>query len=158
MQLDDLCTQPCRSLDCLRIGLDEQRHADSGAFQRLDKMAQMVLAAHHVEPAFGGFLLALLRHQAAGMRHMAQRDGEHLVGGRHLQVERPGQLALQAGDVGIGDMAPVLAQMRRNAVGAGLDGQMGGTRGIGVPTAARVTDGGDVVDVDAQAEMGGRET
>jgi hypothetical protein len=48
--------------------------------------------------------------------------------------------------------------VRRDAVGAGLNGQMGGTRRIGVPAAARVADGGNVVDVDAQAEMGGRGT
>ena len=138
------------------IGLDEQRHADAGALQRLDIMAQMVLAAHHVEPALGGFLLALLRHQAAGVRHVAQGDGQHLVGGRHLQVEGPGQLALEPGDVGIGDVAAVLAQVRRDAVGAGLDGQMRGTQRVGMPAAARVADGGHVVDVDAEAQMGRR--
>ena len=156
VQLDDLRAQPGCGFDCLRVGLDEKRHPDAGVFQRLDKMAQMVLAAHHIEPALGGLLLALLRHQAAGVRYMAQGDGEHLVGGRHLQVEGPGQFALQPGDVGIRDVAPVLAQMRRNAVGARLDGQMRGTQGVGVPAAARVADGGDVIDVDAQAEVGRR--
>jgi hypothetical protein len=48
--------------------------------------------------------------------------------------------------------------VRRDAVGASLDGQMGGTRGIGMTAAARVADGGNVIDVDAQAEMGGRGT
>ena len=87
---------------------------------------------------------------------MAQRDGEHLVGGRHLEVERPGQLALEPGDVGIRDVAPVLAQVRGDAVGARLDGQMRGAQGVGMPAAARVADGGDVIDVDAKAEVGRR--
>ena len=121
--------------------------------QLLDVVAQMVLAARHVEPALGGLLLALLRHQAAGMRHVAQRDGQHLVGGGHLEVERPGQLALEPGDVGIGDVAAILAQVRGDAVGARLHGQVRGAQRIGMAAAAGVADGGDVVDVDAEAQM-----
>ena len=136
-----------------RLGLDEERHADAGRLQRLDDVAQMVLAPRHVEPALGGALLALLRHQAAGVRHVAQRDGEHLVGGGHLEVEGPGQLALEPGDVVVGDVAAVLAQVRGDAVGARLHGQVGGAQRIGMPAAARVADGGDVVDVDAQAQV-----
>ena len=92
------------------------------------------------------------------MRHVAQRDGQHLVGGGHLEVERPGQLALEAGDVGIRDVAAILAQVRGDAVGAGLDGQMRGAQRIGMPAAARVADGGHVVDVDAEAQMRGRKS
>ena len=109
----------------------------------------------HVEAAFGGALLALLGHEAAGVRHMPQRDGEHLVGGGHLEVEGPGQLALETGDVVVGDVAAILAQVRGDAVGAGLDGKVGGAQRIGMPAAARVADGGDVVDVDAQAQARG---
>ncbi len=85
---------------------------------------------------------------------MAQRDGEHLVGRRHLQIERAGQLALEARDVIVGDVAAVLAQVRRDAVGARLDGEVRGAHGIGMPAATRVADGGDVVDVHAQAKIG----
>ena len=84
---------------------------------------------------------------------MAQRDGEHLLGGGHLEVERPGQLALEPGDVVIGDVAAVLAQVGGDAVGARLDGEVRGAQRIGMAAAARVADGGDVVDVDAKAQM-----
>ena len=106
-----------------------------------------------VEPALGGALLALLRHQAAGVRHVAQGDGQHLLGRRHLEIERPGQLALEPGDVGVGDVAAILAQVRGDAVGAGLDGQLRGAQRIGMAAAARVADGRDVVDVDAEAQV-----
>jgi hypothetical protein len=46
--------------------------------------------------------------------------------------------------------------MRRDAVGARLDGQMRGTQGVGVPAATRVADGGNVIDVDAKTEVGRR--
>ena len=84
---------------------------------------------------------------------MPERDGQHLVGGRHLEVERPRQLALEPGDVGVGDVAAVLAQMRGDAVGARLHGEVRGAQRIGMAPAARVADGGDVVDVDAEAQL-----
>ena len=91
------------------------------------------------------------RQQACGT--WRKRDREHLVGGRHLEIERPGQLALEAGDVVVGDVAAILAQVRGDAVGAGLDGQVGGAQRVGMAPAARVADGGDVVDVDAEAQV-----
>src|SRR5580698_5402605 len=42
--------------------------------------------------------------------------------------------------------------MRCNAVGAGLDRKHRGAHRIGMPPAARVADGGDVIDVDAEAK------
>ena len=116
-------------------------------------MAQVVLAAHDIEAAFGGALLALLGNEAAGMRQVAKRNRQHLVGGGHLEIERPGQLALEPGDVGIRDVPAILAQVRGDAVGAGFDGQMRGAQRIGMPAAARIADGRDVVDVDAEAQM-----
>ena len=84
---------------------------------------------------------------------MAQRDRQHLLGGSHLQVERPGQLALEPGNIGIGDVAAVLPQMRGDAVGAGLDRQMRSAQGIGMAAAAGVADGRHVIDVDPEAQM-----
>ncbi len=51
-----------------RVGLDEERDADAGIVQPGDVGRQMVVPAHHIEPALGGALLALLRHQADGVR------------------------------------------------------------------------------------------
>ncbi len=59
--------------------------------------------------------------------------------------------------VGIADVAAILAQMRRDAVGAGLDGEVRRAHGIGQRAAAGVADGRDMVDVDAEAEETGGE-
>ena len=61
---------------------------------------------------------------------------------------------LQPGDVVVADVAAVLAQMRGDAVGARRDRELGGAHRIGMASAARVADGGDVVDVDAEAQTG----
>ena len=60
----------------------------------------------------------------------------------------------QPRDVVIDDVAAILAQMRGDAIGAGRNRSLGGLDWIGMPPAARVADGGDVVDVDAEAQEG----
>ena len=117
---------------------------------------QVVVAADDVEPALGRALGALFRHQAAGVRLDAQGDVEHLVGRRHLEIERLGDRRLQPLHVVVADVAAILAQMRGDAVGAGLDRQQRGAHGIGNRAAARVAHGRDMVDVDAQPQRGHR--
>ena len=55
-------------------------------------------------------------------------------------------------DVGVLDMAPVLAQVRSDAVGAGVLAQSRGRHRIGLVGLARLTERGDVIDVNAQAK------
>ena len=111
------------------------------------------MAADHVQPAFGGALGALFRHQAAGVRLGFQGDVEHLLGRRHFEIQRRGDVVLEPRHVLVADMAAILAQMRGNAVGAGLDRHLRRAQGIGQPAAARVAQGGDMVDVHAEAEF-----
>jgi hypothetical protein len=40
------------------------------------------------QTALGRHLLASLGHQTGGVRAVMQGDGQHLVGHRHLEVER----------------------------------------------------------------------
>ena len=82
----------------------------------------MVVLPGGVEPALGRALLALLGDDAGGVRAVAQRDREHLLGRRHLEVQRQVDLGHQPVDVVVGDVAAVLAQVGGDAVGAGLGG------------------------------------
>jgi hypothetical protein len=109
--------------------------------------------ARHVEAAFGGALLASLRHQAGGVRAEPQRDRRHLVGRRHLEIERLCETLHQARHVVVPDMAAVLAQMRRDAVGARRYRDLGRAQRIGMPPAARVAQGRHMVDVDPKAQL-----
>ena len=86
------------------------------------------------------------------------RDGDvhHLAGRRHFEVERLGDAGLEPRDIVVADVAAILAQMRGDAVGAGRDRDLGGLQRIGMAPAARVAHGRDVVDVDAEAQLGGR--
>ncbi len=81
------------------------------ALLRHDEMGERVLLARDLEAALGGALLALLRHDTDCMRAMAQGDRLHLGGRGHLEVERQRQFRRQRGDIGVGDVAAILAQM-----------------------------------------------
>ena len=59
---------------------------------------------------------------------------------------------LQPRDIVVGNMPAVFAQMRGDAVGAGRLRQDGGAHRIGIVAAARIAHGGDVIDVDAEAQ------
>ena len=89
------------------------------------------------------------------MRAGVERDRQHLVGRRHLQIERDRQFGGEPRDVAVGDMAPVLSQVRGDAVGTRLRSEQRRAHRIGIAGAARVADGRDVIDVDAQAQRHG---
>ncbi len=115
------------------------------------------MAADDVEPAFRRALGAPLGHQAGGVRLGLERDVQHLLGRRHLEIERLGDLwlgdfGLEPGHVGVANVAAILAQMRRYAVRARLDGEQSGAHRVRPLAAARVADGGDVIDVHAEAD------
>ena len=82
---------------------------------------------------------------------MAKRDLQHLLGRRHLEVERQVDLGHQAVDIAVGDVAPVLAQMRSDSIGSRRRGAFRCTYRVGMVPAARVPDRRDMVDIDAQA-------
>ena len=90
------------------------------------------------------------------MRADAERDVEHRLGRGHFEIERLLDRGLEAAHVLVVDVAPVLAQMRGDAVRSGVDGDEGRADRIGKRPAARVAHGGDMVDVDAQAKRGHR--
>ena len=83
---------------------------------------------------------------------VARRLLLHLAG---VEVQRQVDLGHQPVDIFVGDVTPVLAEMRRNAIRASLRRGMGRAQGVGMPPASRVPDGRDMVDIDAEAEIHG---
>ena len=124
--------------------------------RRVDDRRELVVQPRGIEPALGRALLALFRHDAGGVRLVAQRDGEHLLGRRHFEVERQVGRLLDALQVVVADMAPVLAQMRGDAVAADARDDLRRAHRIGMVAAARIADRRDVIDVDAEPAAGRR--
>jgi hypothetical protein len=113
--------------------------------------------AGDIEAAFGGQFLAPFRHQADILRFDLQRDADHFVGDRHFQVHLGLQQFAQDMYVGILDVAPVFAQMQGDRIGAGRFRQQRRLHRARVTGAARLAQGGDVVDVDAEMQRMERE-
>ena len=109
----------------------------------------------HVEPALGGPLGPPLGHDTGRVRAVAERDPQHLVGRRHLQIERQLDVRGQPFDVRVGHVPPVLAEMGGDAVRAGGRGEAGGAHRVGMPPAAGVPDRRHVVDIHAKSKMSG---
>jgi len=158
VELDDRGAEPDRRLDLGGVGLDEQADADVGTAQFVDVISEVIVLAGGVEPALGGPLLALFGDDAGGMGAVGKRDFEHLLGRRHFEVERDFEAFHQGIDIGVGDVAPILAQVGGDAVGARFGRGEGGADRIGMRAAARVPDRRDMVDIDAQAKGGGHAT
>ena len=111
------------------------------------------LLGNDVEAALGRDLVAALRAPASPSRaRMRQAIADHLVGRRHLEVELDVRQLAQPAHVLVLDVAPVLAQVHGDAVGAAevrLDRR---PHRVGLVGAPRLADGGDVVDVDAELD------
>ena len=104
----------------------------------------------HVEPALGRELLAALRHQAAIRRPVLDREVDHRVRYRHLEIDARLHRAQQHFDVARLNVPPVFAQVHGDAVGARLLGDERGRDGIGVARAAGLPHCRNVIDVDAK--------
>ena len=102
-----------------------------------------------IESAFRGDLLAALGHEAAVGGPHDTRDIEHLVGDGHLQVHVGLDEVADGTNVLHLDVATIFAQMQCDAVGAGHFGCESRVHGVGIAAAARLAQGGHVVDVDA---------
>ena len=116
MKLDDRGADVAGRIDLAGIGLDEQGGADARARKRLHRLAHRLRAARNVQPAFRGPLLAAFRDQAGGVRSPLQRDGDHLLGHGHLEVQRLAPAVAEGAeplDVGVEDVPAILAKVRR---------------------------------------------
>src|SRR5437764_68959 len=120
----------------------------------IDGAAHPGRVPHDIEAALGGELLAPLRHEARVGGADTEREGDDRVGHRHLEVQLDAEPSAQFLDVALLDMAPVLAQVHGDAVGARRLGHQRRLDGVRVVDPARLPEGGDVVDIAAEMEHG----
>ncbi|MCY1424451.1 hypothetical protein D9M71_401970 [compost metagenome] len=106
--------------------------------------------AGDVEAALGGQFLAGLGNQADVGRTDDLGEGHHLFGHAHLEVHARLQHLLEDAHVALLDVPAVFAQVHGDAVGAGFLGIQGRLHRIGVARAARLAQGGYMVDIDAE--------
>ncbi len=83
------------------------------------------------------------------MRFGLAGNRQHLFGDRHLQIHAGIQGLAQNAHVAVGNVAAIFTQVHGNAVGASLLSDKRRLNRIGIRRAARITQRGDVIDVDA---------
>ena len=152
MQLELLCTELTRETHRGFIRRDEEAHFDARRSQPCDRVLDDPAHSLDVETTFGRALLAALGNERDDVRPHALRDGEHLLGGRHLHVEEGRHRRAQSVHVLVADMPTIFAQMRRDSVRARLLTELRCEHGIGVARTACVADRGNVIDVDVKPD------
>jgi len=110
--------------------------------------------ARDVQAAFGGDFLASLGDERGLVGPGAAGDFDDLVVAGHFQVELDGDRFAEHGQVAILDVAPVFAEVDRDAVGATQLGQRGSPNRVGLVGSPGLAESGDVVDVDAEIGHG----
>ena len=127
------------------------------AFRKRSAMWPTICSlADHIQTALGGQLLTAFRHQRRLIRLDVTGDVRDRVDRGHFQVQTIGDDWAQQTHVAVLDVAPVFAQVDGDAVGAGEEGEDGRRDRIGFFGPPRLPHGGDVVDVDAEANHGSR--
>ena len=153
MKFDHRGAESQRGIELGGVRFDEQGGANSGLAKSIDVGCQMLAAGDRVEAALGSALFAFFGNDTSGVRLVAQGDLQHLRRRRHFQVEGDGNFAAEAADVIVGNVAAILAQVRRNPVGARLYRQRRGMHRIRMAAAAGIADRRHMIDVHAQSQM-----
>ena len=138
------------------VCIDKQRHPDANICKARHKRFEVIMLSGGIKPALSRHFLASFRHDANRMGAMTQRNGKHFFGRCHFKIKRQIDLAHQTFDVMVTDVATVFAQMRRDAIGTGSRCHFRCPHRIGMIPAARVTNGGNMINVDAETQICGR--
>ena len=133
------------------IGIDKETGTNPRTFQARNGIRNHTPGTQHIQPAFRGHFGATLGNEGDGTGVQTLTKCYHLFGGGALQVEHRCDRCGESRDIVVLDVTPVLAQVRRYAVGTGLFAEQGGRHRVGLMPAACLSDRGDVVDVDIQA-------
>jgi hypothetical protein len=120
------------------------------------RLAQPGFLGHDVEPAFGRHFMPAFGHQHRHLRLDPAGDRNHLVGGRHFEIELDLRQVAQLLDVGVLDVSPVLAQVDGDAVGTAEVCLNRRPDRIGLVGAARLADRRHMVNIDAKFDHSSR--
>ena len=130
--------------------VDEDRYRDACAREPGGGLLDAGAMDDQVEPALGGDLLRALRDERDLVGANRERDAQHLVGCRELEVELAANRGAQLLEVVILDVTAIRAQVHRDARGAR---RLGDARGIDRPREgclSRLAKRRHVIDVDAE--------
>jgi hypothetical protein len=113
VELDDRGADGDRGFDLRRVGTDEERDLDAGGLERVGRLLDAGELPGDVEAAFGRDLFARFGDEADRGRAELQGEGGHRGRAGHLQVEAYAREGGDRMDIGVLDVAAILAQVQR---------------------------------------------
>src|SRR5690606_27889757 len=155
MQLDGHGPDLRRRAQRLFVRVNEQRGAEPRCGEAFDGSGhpRAVLGSYEGEPALRGDLFPALGHQRDGHGTELERNGEHVLLCRQLEVHARAHRFHEQADVALLDVPAVLPQVHGDPIRSTELGENGGANGIWLIRAACLAHGRDVVDVDVQAHQ-----
>jgi hypothetical protein len=154
VQLDGIRAEIARPSDGIAIRGDEQTGTDARAFQTVNARLQGARVPRDVQATLGRDLFAALGNECHLKGLERGSNAEHLLGQRHLEIEHRANGAREAAYVVILNVSTIFAQVGRDSVGTGTFAALRRGHRIRLLGASRLTDRGDMVDVDVQPLMG----
>ena len=152
VDLADLRADHSGCLDLSDVGVDEDRRDDARRRESCHDLLQPLRLPRHVEPAFGRDFLAAFRYEHRHLGFHFHGDVDHFIGRRHFEIELDVNEIAQTTHVLVLDVAPILAQMHGDAVGAAEMRFDGRPHGIRLMRAPRLPQRRHVVDIDAELD------
>ncbi len=153
MKLDSVGSEHLRLSDGFRCRVDEEARAYSGRLEPGNSCFGALGLAEHIQPAFGSNLFTLLGHERDLLRSNSKRDVDHFVGARCLEIEVGRDRRCECVYVGVLYVAPVLAQMRGDPIGACELTHRGSFDYAWLGPATRLSQRRDMIDVYVQSKM-----
>lgn len=139
-----------RSEHGLRVRVDEEAATDAGRAKSLYRSRQALRLTFDVEPPFGGDLLPPLGHDCGLARADPFGQCDDRLANRHLQVQHCADSGREALYVGVLNVPAILTEVRGNPIGPGAFADQRRRQRIRFIGASRLTNRGDVIDVDEQ--------
>lgn len=156
VQLDELGADLGGRLHLAGFGSDEKADLDPGVVEAETGFSEREDRSRRIESPLGGNFIATLRHEAHNLWMNVEGDFDHLWHVGHFQIETRANCSTEAMDIVVDDMTTVFAEMCCDAVRSSGFAQQGGSHRIGfpagLPPVASLSEGGYVVDVDAELE------
>src|SRR3954462_12987834 len=139
VELDRRGPQLARQVDRRAIRADEQARRNACFFHAFDSGANARRILRDVEAAFSGNLLASLGNEHYLMGSETFGNVEHLIGARHLEIERRRDGCGEALDIFVLNVTPVFTKMCGDAVDAGALADRGPFNRIRIEPTARLS-------------------
>lgn len=155
MELDCVSTKVASAPDTVTVRVDEEAAPDARADEPSYRAFQAVWITCDIKPTFGRHLLTTFRDNRCFVRPQPLGEFDDRVAERHLEVQVRADASGEPFHVGVLNVSSIFPQVRGNAIGPGIFADSRGRQRIRFLGATRLTNRGDVIDVDEQTLIRG---